>query len=220
MGNHAIGAERPKVAFGAFREGLRRCIFKEDPVSQAERLWQSCVDLLEDPVAGFAANESVAYKIVVDVMMGQVCVQNESWNEAQHYLTRALEAYRHFEPTLSIRVGRKQSTPVLMNSSSWFVKLRKSMSCMSANVASTTTDIMTTEGSVFGSGMATSAGKHDKYFRDPLAREEVDIVIEARNYANLGTTLLKRIEDLQTTQRRMVNSMKKFSVSEANGKKY
>ena len=92
LGNHAVGAERPTVAFKCFREGLRRVIFKQEPIAKGTRLWQSCVDLLDDSQTGFPTNDFVlAHRISIDVLMGQVCLQNESWDEALLYLTRAME---------------------------------------------------------------------------------------------------------------------------------
>lgn len=91
LGNHAVGAERHTTAFQCFQEGLRRVVFKHEPVAKGVRLWQSCTDLLDDPLTGFDTQQTIAHRVAIDVLMGQVCVQNEEWDEANEYLQRAIE---------------------------------------------------------------------------------------------------------------------------------
>jgi len=212
LANHALGAENPQVAFACFLEGLRRMVSKSEQVSRGERLWQSCSDLLDDSNTGLPDDAVTAYRVVIDVLMGHVCIQNEMWDEGKAYFNRAVEAAEQFlgsrdEPLLTTR-----ASSFATGATSFCLPFRQLMQKRSRGPTMTGGTGM--DDFTGGGGGGGGFDFYSAHERDCLSEVEFHPLQEAKSHLRIARTCLKRIEELQQSHERMVRSLKQFSLNE------
>jgi hypothetical protein len=146
----------------------------------------------------------------VDVLMGHVCVQNNAWDEAKHYLNRALETFAPIEMVANAasQLSRRPSSAlVVMSTKGGCFSLREQMKCVGSPAPR---DV----GDSSDASPSSLPQMKDSYLRDPLADAQSEPASEAKSYAALAKALLKRIDDLQQTHQRMVASVKAYSIKQ------
>lgn len=241
LGNHAVGAERQDVAFYCFKEGLRRVVLRGEPVLRGERFWQACDDCFEDNHAtGFSQETVVVQKMGVDLLMAQVCLQNEAWDEAKHYLTLVLDlasasevlimtatAGSYRRPALSLVSGAVGGTSNGMYCGlhstfswmcSWFPRRKSSMH--DSKGLSGLDSMGSREASLTSLASPYNNYRGDAVFRDPLAVSSAanvtksEILADFRIKTQLAKSLTKKITEMQDAHSRRVAQLKAYSFKE------
>ena len=201
-------------------------------MSKSSTLYHSCVEILddEDERHGFSAAEVAARRVVVDVLMGQVLVQHEDWDEAKVHLTRALEACAAAagQPPGTF-LGRNHSSSLIGVPSAPVLKEKLARwgggcfaplaGCGSRGGAGEQ-DVAAPPGSVPSSSSLVVVGRGGKrraMFRFPLAPEDppFDANTVLADQARLASSLLRRIQELQFMLASKVAQLKAFSTNAA-----
>ncbi|KAH9259527.1 hypothetical protein BASA81_001948 [Batrachochytrium salamandrivorans] len=225
LGNHAVGAERPLLAFQCFQEAMRRAVLKDEPLDKGRRLWQSCSDVLDGEGGGHSEDtlQSLALRIHIEVLFAQIAISNSAWEEAKLSLTKALERVEEFNQLAGTDIPTLYTDASFTSSDGGRIRFTACGGGFGLNSWWQRLFATSTSKRAKGNGECSPHSKsHEDVLWDPLEtrEDEVDPIVLVKAHAKLGLSLLEqmRVFELDTLSR--ANAIKTYSEHELGHRYY